>query len=205
MTLSSLLSHVGGMNIYDYDDTPKYNIGMRLNGDYGGQFVYCRFTEAVKGGDVVAMNGDYDAVRAGQTSVRGTPLGTVRSKILTNPSAGVYTMASFPAGSYGWVQVAGTAPVRVGASCAANTALNFVTISSTNYFGIVDDDATAGQNRAVGITTLFAAPSSPATTADGSVVEGVLLNPSVGGPIRSVFVAATSGGAVTVSTTYIGA
>jgi hypothetical protein len=58
---------------------------------------------------------------------------------------------AFAANDYGWVQVKGTCPVRVAASCLADVRLN-----TTAVAGQIDDDGTAGAIEVVGITLTVA-------------------------------------------------
>lgn len=139
--------------------TQGFALGDCAKGDDGSEFVYVQANGAITGdGYVVLIDENWQADMI-ETTNSATGFGQM---------VGV-AKAAFADDDYGWVQVKGVTPIRVAASCAANTAVN-----TTATGGQLDDDATSG---AEVIDRLVL------TTANGGAAgnaEGVLTYPTVG-------------------------
>lgn len=136
---------------------PEHELGTRMRGANGSEWVYVQASGAITGaGYVVVIDEAWQAAMAtNTTAVYGQQIGV----------AGV----AFADNDYGWVQVFGTASIRVAASCAANAV-----ITSTTTAGELDDAAGVGTKTLVGAVL---------TTANGGAAanaEGVLTYPTVG-------------------------
>ncbi|WP_068305823.1 hypothetical protein [Pararhodobacter sp. CCB-MM2] len=140
------------INVY-----PSFELGTRMKGANGSEWVYVQADGAITGaGYVVVIDEAWQAAHAtNTTAVYGQQIGV----------AG----AAFADNDYGWVQVFGTANIRVAASCAANAV-----ITSTTTAGQLDDAAGTGTKTIVG-AVLTTANGGAAATA-----EGVLTYPTVG-------------------------
>ena len=141
-------------------DAPDQTLGACAYGDDGSEFIYVRAdASGITGeGYVVLVDEAYTADMI-DTGNSGSAFGQ---------QVAVAT-AAFAANQYGWVQVKGTANIRVSASAAANTALN--TLSTA---GQLDDNAGAGAE-VVERLVLTTARGAGAGNA-----EGVLTYPTVG-------------------------
>lgn len=135
---------------------PEFELGTRMMGAAGKEYVYVQADGAITANDVVLIT---EAFQADQ-------LDTTNSASAFGDMVGV-AGATFADNEYGWVQIKGACSVNVGTSCAANTAVN-----STGTAGRVDDDATSGAEVVTGLVT---------TGAESSNVAAAMLNyPSVG-------------------------
>ena len=137
----------------------EFTLGERVSGNDGSVFVYCQANGAITGdGYVVLLDEDFQATMINLTnsaSAFGQSVGVVKTAFADN--------------EYGWVQLSGTANIRVSASAAANTALN-----STGTGGQIDDNAGSGAE-VIDRMILTTANGGSAGTA-----EGVLNFPTVG-------------------------
>jgi len=136
---------------------PPFRLGQRMEGEDGKEYVYVQADGAITGAGYVAVideNGQA-AMATNTTAVYGQQIGVAS--------------VAFADDEYGWLQVFGTANIRVAASCAAN-----VPITSTTTGGQLDDAAGAGTKTITGAVL---------TTANGGTAgtaEGVLTYPTVG-------------------------
>lgn len=136
---------------------PEHELGTRMKGDNGSEWVYVQANGAITGaGYVVVIDEAWQAAHAtNTTAVYGQQIGVAGT--------------DFADDDYGWVQVFGTCNIRVAASCAANAV-----ITSTTTAGQLDDAAGAGTKTINGAVL---------TTANGGAAgnaEGVLTYPTVG-------------------------
>jgi hypothetical protein len=116
----------------------------------------------------VQAAGDPFANRVVVVSAANTVVPALASNALRGLRVGVARTA-IANGSYGWVQIYGTADVQVLASAAANVRLN-----TTATTGHLDDDGTVGAKEILGIALTTARPASNGTA------PAVLNFPSVG-------------------------
>jgi len=136
---------------------PPFKVGQRMEGGDGKEYVYVQASGAITGAGYVVVidEAGQAAMATNTTAVYGQQIGV--------------PLAAFADNDYGWVQIFGTANIRVAASCAANAV-----ITSTTTAGQLDDAAGTGTKTIVGAVL---------TTANGGAVanaEGVLTYPTVG-------------------------
>lgn len=148
-----------GVDLTASNATQTHDLGTTVTATEGGVYVYCQANGAITGdGYVCFIDESYQADMI-ETTLSATGFGN---------QVGVAKHA-FADNEYGWIQIQGTANVRVAASCAANVAIN-----TTATAGQLDDDATVGAEVVNGIVIATANGGSAA------VVEGYLANPTVG-------------------------
>lgn len=132
-------------------------LGQVAGGEGGAEFIYAKFAAATVAGDAVYLDKDHLATKL---ATAASPLGA---------RVGVARVTSAAANEFGWVQIAGQAPLNIAASAVANTRLN-----TTATAGRLDDDGTTGAKvieRAVINTTQGGA---------AGVAEATLSYPTVG-------------------------
>jgi hypothetical protein len=135
----------------------RVDLGTRAKGADGKEYVYVQASGAITGaGYVVVIDEVHQAAHAtNTTAVYGQQVGVAP--------------VAFADNDYGWVQVFGTADIRVAASCAANAV-----ITSTTTAGQLDDAA------GVGTKTIVGAALTTANGGSAANAEGVLTYPTVG-------------------------
>lgn len=136
---------------------PPFALLQRMQGADGKEYVYVQASGAITGAGYVCVidEAGQAAMATNTTAVYGQQIGVAQAALADN--------------DYGWVQVFGTANIRVAASCAANAV-----ITSTTTDGQLDDAAGTGTKTIVGAVL---------TTANGGTAanaEGVLTYPTVG-------------------------
>lgn len=148
-----------GIDVTATSTTEDFTLGDRHTGNDGSVWVYCQADGAITDdGYVVLLDEAFQADlidTSNSDGAFGQPVGVAR--------------VAFADNEYGWIQVSGTANIRVKANAAANTALN---TSSTD--GVLDDDAASGTEVVDGIIITTAAGGGEST------VEGILNFPTVG-------------------------
>ena len=148
-----------GTNIIQADTVAQFELGQRISGNEGAVYVYCQAAGAITGdGYVILIDEAFQADMIDLTNSAtafGQAVGVGKAALADN--------------EFGWIQISGTANIRVAASAAANAQLN-----STAVAGELDDDATAGSEDAERIVLQTANGGSAA------IVEGVLNFPTVG-------------------------
>lgn len=157
MTQSAYATSQAGVKLTRNDVKPDQVLGQTANGEGGAKFLYVKFAAATGNGDAVWLDKEHTA----------TKLTTASSPL--SARAAVARVTSAAANEYGWVQVAGQAPLNIAASAVANTRLN-----TTATAGRLDDDGTTGAKvieRAVINTTQGGA---------AGVAEATLSYPTVG-------------------------
>jgi hypothetical protein len=157
MAQSAYATSQAGVRLTLNQVKPDQALGQTTQGDGGAEFLYCRFVAATVLGDMVWLDKDHNATKLTTTS---SPLSS---------RVGSARVTSAAINDYGWVQVAGQAPVNIAASAIANTRLN-----TTATAGRVDDDGTTGAKvieRAIINTTQGGA---------AGVAEATLSYPTVG-------------------------
>lgn len=132
-------------------------LGQTAQGEGGAEFIYVKYAAATVAGDAVHLDKDHLATRLTTSS---SPLGA-RVAVARTTSAAI--------NEFGWVQVAGQAPLNVAASAAANVLLN-----TTATAGRLDDDAGTGAKR------IERAVLNAANGGSAAVVEATLSYPTVG-------------------------
>lgn len=125
---------------------PPWELGTRLIGASGKEYVYVQANGAITANDVVIMDESFQADQIDTTNSAGA----------VGDRAGV-APATFADDDYGWIQVYGACTVNVATSAAANTKLN-----TTATAGRVDDDATSGAETIFGLVTTAAEASNAA-------------------------------------------
>jgi len=119
---------------------PEWELGTRVHGAAGKEYVYVQASGAVAANDVVILTEAFQAAKVDTTNSAGA----VGDKVAVAPVA-------FSDDDYGWVQIYGACTVNVGSSASANTKLN-----TTGTAGRVDDDATSGAETILGLVTTAA-------------------------------------------------
>ena len=116
-----------GVNLEYTDDVARTAVGTTVRLTNGGTAMYVLASGAITGeGYVVKMDESFSAALiTSSTNKKGALVGVAQCAIAD--------------GDYGWVVIQGKTNLRVGASCAANAALN-----TTATGGQLDDDATTG-------------------------------------------------------------
>lgn len=125
---------------------PEFELGTRMMGAAGREYVYVQANGAITANDVVILTEAFQADQIDTTNSAGA----VGDKVGVAP-------ATFADDEYGWVQIYGACTVNVGSSASANTKLN-----STGTAGRVDDDATSGAETILGLVTTAAESSNEA-------------------------------------------
>lgn len=123
------------VNVY-----PEWELGTRVMGAGGREYVYVQANGAIVANDVVILTEAFQADQIDTTNSAGA----VGDKAAVAPVA-------FADNDYGWVQIYGACTVNVGTSAAANKKLN-----TTATAGRVDDDATVGSETILGLVTTAA-------------------------------------------------
>jgi hypothetical protein len=136
-----------------------HDLGTKVNGTEGSEFVYVQANGAITGDGYVCLVDE---------SFQADMIDTTNSASAFGEQVGVAKHA-FADNEYGWVQIAGTANIQVAASAAANAALN-----TTATSGQLDDDGTSGAETVDGIIINTANGGSAGT------VEGYIVAPKVG-------------------------
>ncbi len=137
--------------------TPTYEIGSRVEANYGCKFEYVRAGAAVDKSNFVSIdaNGTADSLTAAN-GLAGKKIGLA-----------VVTMA---AADYGWVAIEGNNIAgKCGAACG-----DAVALYTSATAGVLDDDATTTQAVVIGITAVVSVGAASAA------VEVIMQNPSVG-------------------------
>lgn len=150
-----------GPEFLETSTTPRFRLGTVIKGAGDEEWMYVRANGAITGAGFVvvidpnAAGNPYDAAMVTNTNgLRGLPVGV----------AGV----AFADNAFGWVQVKGSAQIRVAASCAAN-----VELTTTTTAGELDDAAGVGTKEILGIVL------TTARAASAGNAPGYILNPSV--------------------------
>ncbi len=157
MTIASYATGLAGVKLDLNETRAGHALGQTVKGEGGSEFIYVQFAAATVRGDLVHLNGSHVATRLTTAS---SPLGA---------RVGAAVVTSAATDEYGWVQIAGQAPVNVAASATANTRMN-----TTATAGRIDDDGTTGA-KVVNNLVLPAANGGAA-----AVIEGTLSYPTVG-------------------------
>lgn len=119
---------------------PEWELGTRVHGAAGKEYVYVQANGAITANDVVILTEAFQADQIDTTNSAGA----IGDKVAVAP-------ATFADDDYGWVQIYGACTVNVATSAAANTKLN-----TTATAGRIDDDATAGAETILGLVTTAA-------------------------------------------------
>ncbi|MEM9969521.1 MAG: hypothetical protein AAF762_00260 [Pseudomonadota bacterium] len=133
----------------------EHELGTRMRGPNGDEFVYTQADGAIAATDVVIIT------EAGQADA----IDTTNSASAIGTAVGVANVA-FADNEYGWVQVRGATTANVGTSSAAGDKLN-----STGTAGRLDDDGTSGAETVLGLY--------PTATAADNSAPVVLQNPFI--------------------------
>ncbi len=157
MTIAAYATGGAGVKLNLNEAKAGHALGQTVKGEGGAEFIYVQFAGATIAGDLVHLSANHVATRLATAS---SPLGA---------RVGAARVTSAAANEYGWVQIAGQAPVNVAASAAANTRLN-----TTATAGRADDDGTTGA-KVINDMILPAANGGSA-----AVVEATLSFPTVG-------------------------
>lgn len=152
-------SNILGVDLTQVNATQTHELGKSVDGTEGGRFVFCQANGAITGDGYVCIISESFQADMIETTLSATGFGE---------QVGV-AMSVWADNEYGWIQVRGTAVIRVLASAAADTTLN-----TTATAGALDDDATAGSEDILGLAIKTANGGSAAT------VEGYLSNATVG-------------------------
>lgn len=136
---------------------PPFDLGQRMVDADGKEYVYVQANGAITGAGYVSVidEAGQAAMATNTTAVYGQQIGV--------------PLAAFADNDYGWLQVFGTANIRVAASCAANAV-----ITSTTTAGQLDDAAGTGTK------TISGAVLTTANGGSAGNAEGVLTYPTVG-------------------------
>lgn len=144
------------------DGVLRHDLGTRVEGNEGSVFIYCQANGAIAGDAYVCLIDEAYQVaeldEANGATGFGQMVGVAKSAWADN--------------EYGWIQIAGTADIRVAANCAADAQLY-----NTTTDGVLDDAATSGLEAIDGIAIKTANGGSTAN------VEGVLTFPRVGATV----------------------
>lgn len=124
----------------------KFDLGTRMKGAAGAEYVYVQANGALAATDVCII----------------TEAGQADAIDLTNSAGALGTMVgvanvAFADDEYGWVQVRGATTANVGTGASTGTKLN-----STSTAGRVDDNAGAGSETVLGLYTTGAETSNAA-------------------------------------------
>lgn len=136
---------------------PPFSLGQQMQDADGNVYVYVQANGAITGAGYACTVDE-----AGQAAM------ATNAVALYGDRVGV-AKAAFADNDYGWLQVYGPTPIRVGASCAANTV-----ITSTTTAGQLDDAAGSGTKTITGVALTTANGGSAGNAA------GILNYPTVG-------------------------
>ena len=148
-----------GVDLTQSNATQTHDLGTVVDGTEGSRWIYCQANGAITGDGYVCLISESYQADMIETTLSGTGFGE---------QVGVAKHA-WADNEYGWIQVRGTADIRVAASAAADTTLN-----TTATAGVLDDDQTAGSEDILGCAIKTANGGSEAN------VEGYLSNATVG-------------------------
>lgn len=119
---------------------PEFELGTRMKGAAGKEYVYVQANGAITANDVVFVDETFQADQLDTTNSAGA-FGQV---------IGV-APATFADNDYGWIQIYGACTINVATGAETNTELN-----STGTAGRVDDDASSGAEAIIGLATTAA-------------------------------------------------
>jgi len=139
--VDATLSLGTAVNVY-----PEWELGTRVMGAGGREYVYVQADGAISANDVVILTEAFQAEQIDTTNSAGA----IGDKVAVAP-------VDFADDAYGWVQIYGACTINVATSAAANTKLN-----TTGTAGRVDDDATSGAETILGLVTTAAESSNEA-------------------------------------------
>lgn len=150
-----------GPEFLETSTRPFFRLGTVMKGAGDAEWMYVRANGAITGAGFVVVidpanaTDPYDAAMVTNTNgLRGLPVGVAP--------------VAFADNAFGWVQIRGTAQIRVAASCAAN-----VEITTTTTAGELDDAAGVGTKELLGIVL------TTARAASAGNAPGYLSNPTV--------------------------
>ena len=123
--------------------TSSFRLGSRHEDESGNEYVYVHANGAITGaGYTCIIDSAYEAAMVST------------SNDLANNMIGI-PLAAFADNDYGWLAVKGTAQVRATSGALLNVSLN-----TTGTAGLLDDDATAGSFKVVGLALTATAGST---------------------------------------------